>query len=75
MDKKTNKDKWLTGMRSHAGQEMAIRLQRVPEASGTKDRYKNLLVVTLHLPLVRSSGLPEADYNDRLLGFDCQINQ
>ena len=68
-----DKDKWLTGMHSHAGQEMAIRLQRVSEASDTKNRYKNLLVVTQHLPLVSSSGLPEADYNDRLLEFDCQL--
>jgi Family of unknown function (DUF695) len=68
-------DKWLAMMYNIAGEKTAIRLRPRAAVKGARGKYGYLLVVTHHLAVVRADGMPDADYNDSLLVFDCELIQ
>jgi len=69
-DKLPDEMQWYTGEVQHEGFPLLLRFRGKPNFDLYPRRYPKLLVVQHTLAKVRSSGLPEPDYNDSLADFD-----
>ncbi len=65
--------KWYTGEIQHEGFPLHLRFPEKPDFDSLQKKYPKLLVVTHTLAKVKSSGVPEADYNDSLAEFDHEM--
>lgn len=65
--------KWYTGEIQHEGFPLHLRFPEKPDFDSLQKKYPKLLVVTHSLAKVKSSGVPEADYNDSLAEFDHEM--
>jgi len=63
---------WRTKQTTHDGLPLFIRYHERFEPDARR-LYTKLVVITHHFSHVQANGLPEADYNDGLLSFDCDI--
>lgn len=64
---------WYSGEVQHAGFPLMLRFPEKPDYAALQPKYPRLLVVKHYLEKVKSSGLPEADYNDSLVDFDHEL--
>ena len=62
--------KWYTGEFQHEGFPLHLRFPEKPDFDALQKKHPRLLMVTHSLAEVKSSGVPEADYNDSLAEFD-----
>ena len=65
--------KWYTGEIQHEGIPVLLRFPTKPDFDSLQKKYPKLLIVKHSLTKVKSSGLPEADYNDSLAEFDDEL--
>jgi hypothetical protein len=64
---------WVTAVREHSGQKLAIRLRPCDAVSDARCRFHQLLVVTHQFSSVTADGMPEESYNSSLFNFDCDL--
>lgn len=64
---------WYTGEIQHEGFPLHLRFPEKPDFDALQKKFPKLLVATHSLAKVRSSGVPEADYNDSLAEFDHEL--
>jgi hypothetical protein len=61
---------WYSGQRDHEGFPLQLRFPEKPDFDALQTVYPDLLTLTHVFSHVLPSGMPEADYNDSLAGFD-----
>jgi len=66
----SNNEVWYTGEVEHEGFPLLLRFPEKPDFDKLQIKYTRLLVVTHTLDKVKSSGLPEDDYNKTLFDLD-----
>lgn len=64
---------WYTGEVQHEGFPLHLRFPEKPDFNTLQKSFPKLLTVTHSLAKVKSSGVPEADYNDSLAEFDHEL--
>jgi hypothetical protein len=65
--------RWYTGEVQHEGLPLHLRFPEKPDFESLARKFPKLLVIKHTLAKVKSSGVPEPDYNDSLTGFDQEL--
>jgi len=72
-DTRGKETKWCTGEIQHEGFPLHLRFPQKPDFNRLQTKFPKILVVKHSLSKVRSSGLPEPDYNESLADFDHEL--
>jgi hypothetical protein len=68
-----NSNAWKSQQLSHEGFPLLIRHPEEINTESVKSLFPELAVITREFSKVSSDGLPDPDYNDKLLQFDSDI--
>jgi len=64
---------WYTGEVTHEGFPLMLRFPEKPDFDVLQNRYTKFVTIEQSLAKVKSSGLPESEYNQELFTFDQHI--
>jgi hypothetical protein len=65
--------KWYSVRREHEGFPLFLRYPEKPDFDALQGGYPQLLIVTHVFSKAKPNGVPEPDYNDSLMDFDCEL--